>query len=182
MKKGLKTGIIFEANMVGTLFHPASQAARVLYGLVVSRARHSIFYTRFGVADTVDGRFDMIVLHAFLLLRRLGQEGAGLAQALFDEMFSDMDSNLREMGVSDLRVGSQVNDMVKAFYGRVSVYDTALASPDNQLLAAALWRNVYRGAASQREQVHELVIYVREVAARLATLSIDNLSFGALPE
>ena len=46
-------------------------AAHHLYGAVVQHARRPEFYTVGGVPDSVDGRFDMIALHAALVLRRL---------------------------------------------------------------------------------------------------------------
>ena len=78
-----------------------------LYGHIVAQARNEAFYTRFGVADTVEGRFDLITLHMFIVLRRLKdleKEGGKLSQDLFDVMFADMDKNMREMGLGDLRV------------------------------------------------------------------------------
>src|SRR5262249_7437053 len=80
---------------------PAEAAARALYARVVEQARLADFYRDAGVPDTLDGRFDMIVLHAFLVLHRLKQEGQAqgpVGQALFDLMFADMDASLRELG------------------------------------------------------------------------------------
>ena len=169
-----------------TLFRSASQkneAAQVLYGLVVSQARHPVFYTRFGIADTVDGRFDMIVLHVFFLLRRLSleQETRGLAQALFDVMFHDMDHNLRAMGVSDLQVGGKVRDMLRAFYGRVNAYDTALAAQDDRLLAEVLQRNVYRNIDQSRsENIKLLIDYIRKLVKTSAAWSAADLRVGRI--
>src|SRR5262249_10301984 len=75
-----------------------------IYGMIVAQARLPIFYERFRVPDTVNGRFDMVLLHLWLVLRRLrtADGGAALSQALFDHFCSDMDDNLREMGVGDL--------------------------------------------------------------------------------
>ena len=75
--------------------------------------------------DTLDGRFDLIALHAFLLIHRLqayAEPGPALAQAVFDAMFSDMDHNLREIGVSDLSVGKRMRAMWEAFHGRSKAY------------------------------------------------------------
>ena len=96
------------------------EAARRLYMVAVRQARDPILYTACGVADTLDGRFDLIVLHVVPLMRRLRQcdeGGRQLSQALFDVMFDDMDQSLREMGVGDLRVGKRVKQMARAFYG-----------------------------------------------------------------
>ena len=103
--------------------------------------------------DTLDGRFDLVALHAFLLIHRLqdaADPGPALAQAVFDAMFSDMDNNLREIGVSDLSVGKRMRAMWEAFHGRAKVYASAIEAADHAALEAALARNVWRGAAPSR--------------------------------
>lgn len=120
--------------------------AHTLYVALVEQARAPWFYRDLGVPDTLDGRFDMIALHAFLLLRRLraaGAEGVALGQAVFDVMLADMDQNLRQLGVGDLGVGRKVKAMTKAFMGRVGAYDQAFGA-GGAALAGALTRNVYR--------------------------------------
>jgi cytochrome b pre-mRNA-processing protein 3 len=175
-------------SLFGNLFRRSSvaTAAENLYKEAVQQARQPGFYAELGVADSVDGRFDLIAVHVFLLLHRLGQEGAdgkALAQALFDLMFSDMDFNLREMGVSDLSVGKKVKTMAKAFYGRIAAYEAGLA--DEKVLGEALIRNLYRGAAVEATQVGLMAGYVRRMADHLAGQSLVDLkegrvSFGSL--
>src|SRR3569623_1473920 len=100
-----------------------------LYGAAVAAARDPYLFEALGVPNTLDGRFDMIALHAFLVIQRVKREpepGRTLAQAVFDAMVSDMDSNLREMGVSDLSVGKRVRAMWEAFHGRANAYAAAL--------------------------------------------------------
>jgi cytochrome b pre-mRNA-processing protein 3 len=134
-----------------------------LYCRLVAAARAPYFYTTLGVPDTLDGRFDLVGLYAALVIRRLQEEpapGPAMAQAVFDAMFSDMDLNLREMGVSDLSVGKKVKQMWEAFHGRAAAYQAALAAGDAALLAEALGRNVWRGNAEPG------------AAARLARLAL----------
>ena len=119
-----------------------------LYGAAVAAARAPVFYAGMGVPDTLDGRFDLVGVHVALLiraLRHLPAPGPALAQAVFDAMFSDMDINLRELGVSDLAVGRRVRAMWEAFHGRAQAYEAALEARDLAALAAALGRNVWRG-------------------------------------
>ncbi len=93
----------------------------------MAAARHVRFYENMGVADTIDGRFEMIVLHLFLVLNRLKGEGVeDLRQNLTDEFFADMDRSLRELGVSDVAVGKKVRKIAESYYGRVTAYDRAL--------------------------------------------------------
>ncbi len=124
------------------------RAGSELYGAAVAAAREPFLYAELGVPDTVDGRFDMVGLHAFLVIRRLGRltpPARDLAQAVFDTMFADMDTSLREMGVGDLSVAKKMRAMWEAFHGRSAAYEAALGDADAQSLAAALARNVWRG-------------------------------------
>jgi len=100
-------------------------AAELAYRRVVEQARQPMFFTGFGVPDTVDGRFELICLHAFLYLHRLKSErprSMAVSQAFFDAMFADMDRGLREMGTGDLSVGRHVKRMAQGFYGRIRAY------------------------------------------------------------
>ena len=99
-----------------------------IYGMIVTQAREPLFYRDLGVPDTVNGRFDLLVLHLWMVLRRLRpmEGGAELSQALFDRFCDDMDANLREMGVGDLTVPKRMQAFGEAFYGRAAAYDLAL--------------------------------------------------------
>lgn len=159
----------------------AARGARLLYRAAVEQARRPAFYTRFGVPDTVDGRFDMIAVHVFLLLHRLKRDGhaqAKTGQALFDLMFADMDGSLREMGVGDLSVGRKVKQMATGFYGRVAAYETGLQNGGREL-EQALRRNLYGTvAAPAPAEVAAMADYVRRQAAFLANQSADALLRG----
>lgn len=128
----------------------------VLYGAAVAAARLAPLYEVVGVPDTLDGRFDCVGVHVALLIRRLrglpaGEargKGPAMAQAVFDAMFSDMDTTLREFGL-DLGVGKRVRAMWEAFHGRALAYDGPLAAHDVGALAEALGRNVWRGGAPE---------------------------------
>ena len=143
------------------------EAARRLYAAAVRQARDPALYTAGGVADTLDGRFDLIVLHVVPLMRRLrrcGEAGRGLSQALFDVMFDDMDQSLREMGVGDLRVGKRVKQMARAFYGRAAAYDrafdTAPGAERRRSIAEALERNIFNNDPPAAGRVQAMAGYV----------------------
>jgi cytochrome b pre-mRNA-processing protein 3 len=135
-------------------FHPGT--IHTLYGAIVAQARRPEFYEEFGAADTVEGRFDMIVLHLVLVLRRLEREpqGAALGLALLDAFGRDMDHNLREMG--DLAVPKQMKRMMEAFHGRARSYASALSGADPTALEQALARNVFGGRGRGRSAARRL--------------------------
>ena len=153
-------------------------AAQDVYALVLERSRDPRFYRDLGVPDTVDGRFEMLALHAFLVLRRLKSDPAmaQFSQTLFDVMFDDMDMTLREMGAGDMGVGKRVKAMVKAFYGRIAAYEAGLDAPAEAVLREALERNLYRTAAPTGSQVDGMAAYVRSVAGHLAGTGTDRIA------
>jgi len=115
------------------------QTARSLYGSIVSAARRRTFYASWGVPDTMQGRFEMIVLHLALAVRRLGSEGdAGslLAQALIEAFVADMDDAMRELTFSDLAVPREIKRATAAVFDRHNAYLAALDGPRDTLQQA----------------------------------------------
>jgi cytochrome b pre-mRNA-processing protein 3 len=148
---------------------------RAIYSGIMAHARHPAFYQRFGVPDTLDGRYDMLMLHAFLYLHRLKAEPEavrGQGQKVFDLMFLEMDRALREIGVGDLAVPKKIKKMASAFYGRTAAYDEALDGTGPEL-AEALRRNIYAG--DDAGLAPRLGDYVRHAAAEIAGQGSDRL-------
>jgi len=168
---------------------PVGTAAALAYGRVVEQARRPAFFANCAVPDTVDGRFELICLHAFLYLHRLKRERPGsarLAQRFFDTMFADFDRSLREMGTGDLSVGREVKRMASAFYGRIAAYEAGLAADDAALIAA-LARNLYGTAPPDAAPLRAMAHYARRETASLdrqeaADLIAGRVSFGEAPE
>jgi len=164
-------------NLLG--FSRYSAAASGLYAALVEQARRPVFYASLGVPDTVDGRFEMVALHMFLVLHRLKAEPGteAFAQALFDTMFADMDRSLREMGVSDLSVGRHVKNMAKGLYGRIAAYEGGLHDATGAMLTEALRRNVY-GTLTTPPDATPLAAYLRASAASLALQDAAGIMAG----
>lgn len=147
-----------------------------LYGAIVAQARSPVLYADFGVADTVEGRFEMVVLHMVLVIDRLAQGGEAekaVAQKVFDLHCTDMDRSLRELGVGDLGVPKRMKKMAESFYGRSGVYREALAQRDVAGLSAAIGRNVFpdgnAGTGAER-----LARYAMESAGILRDFTIGS--------
>ena len=160
----------------------AREAADIAYRRIVEQARQPVFFSDYGVPDTLDGRFELICLHAFLYLHRLKADrpqASPLCQSFFDRMFADFDRSLREIGVGDLSVGRQINRMAEAFYGRVRAYEEGLAG-DDEALAAALARNLYGTAKATAEQLARVTSYMRREVASLAAQPLASLLAGTV--
>ena len=136
--------------------------AQKRYAEAASEARRPVFYERYGVPDSFDGRFEMLCLQVFLALRDI-RDDKELSQALFDEMFVHMDQTLRETGVGDLSMRKHMKRMMEGFHGRALAYEAGLLEGG---LEAALERNVYGTSEKPApEQVRSLAQYVRAAAS-----------------
>lgn len=170
--------------MIFPLFRRNRRADTIsgLYGMIVAQARSPSFYQDFGVADTINGRFDLLVLHLVLVIERLNREEGlrEVAQGLFDRFCRDMDDNLREIGIADLKVPKEMRRMGEAFYGRALAYQAALGAPDDADLVEALRRNIYAGSDPSAAVTGRLAAYVRDAVRTLDAQDAAGLEAGRL--
>ena len=174
---------------------PALDAASALYAAAVEQARAPALYADLGAPDTIEGRFEQVTLHVYLILRRLkggDQAAKRAAQKLFDVMFQNMDDSLRELGVGDLSIGKKIRKMAENFYGRVGAYEDALAAPAGaaaatpegspepsmEPFARALGRNVFGDEAAPGAV--PLARYARAVAARIDEQPVARIAGGVV--
>jgi hypothetical protein len=152
-----------------------------LYGAIVAQSRCVAFYTSYGVPDTIEGRFDLIVLHIVVLLARLdcaGPSARPIGQALFDLFCRDLDANLREMGVGDLAVPKRMRQFGEAFYGRQTAYRAALDTSDAWALEKALARNIFGGVKGDGPR--RLTRYMRALVRQFEAHDPETLLRGAI--
>jgi cytochrome b pre-mRNA-processing protein 3 len=162
---------------------PKQDTIHALYGAIVAQARSPAFYRAYGVPDTVTGRLEMILIHAFLFSRRTrtGMETMRrLGQGVFDRFCDDMDANLREMGIGDLAVPKHMQRIGEAFYGRAAAYDAALAATGDVALTQALIRNVLAEGEQQAERAQRLAAYVKAADVQLAQQEDADLIQGRI--
>lgn len=160
---------------------PAREPAEALYRRAVEQARLPVFYEKFAVADTVEGRTELVMLHLFLLLARLKPEAGAqrLARAVSEAFFENMDDSLREAGVGDLSVGRKIRKIAEDLQGRLAAYDAASvegAAPG--ALAAAIARNIYFSAEPAAGD--GLAHYARAALAALGAQPLDLLLKGVV--
>jgi cytochrome b pre-mRNA-processing protein 3 len=152
-----------------------------LYGAIVAQARQPALYAEYGVPDTMEGRFDMIVLHVALFFRRVRKEPEPirqLGQGVFDRFCADMEHNLREIGLSDVAIPREMRRVGEAYYGRASAYDRAIGAADRAALADALARNVFTDGADAGAP--RLAAYVRAAVEMLARQECEAIAGGAV--
>jgi cytochrome b pre-mRNA-processing protein 3 len=168
--------------MILGLFGRRSRNAAIverLYEVVAEASRRPAFYRDLGAPDTVEGRFEMLTLHAHLVVRRLRSlpdPASDLAQDLVDSIFAHFDAALRELGVGDISVPKRMKTMASAFLGRARAYEEALSTGGG--LTAALARNVFGNSPRPAQAPELLANYVVAVISRLEGLGLDEFVAG----
>ncbi|GJD58098.1 ubiquinol-cytochrome C chaperone family protein [Methylobacterium dankookense] len=173
--------------MIARFFRRGSERRRTIEGLhlrIIAASRAPALYERLGVPDTVEGRFECLVLHTVLVLRRLNRlppPAADVAQDLVNSVFLQLDASLRELGIGDFGVPKRMKKLGAAFYGRAGGYDAALDARDGDALRLALARNVL-GAdeAAATPEAAGLAAYVMAADAALDGSDLDRLLAGTL--
>ena len=145
-----------------------------MYQSLVAQARSTAFYAEMDVPDTVEGRFDLILLHVFLIDERLEAGGdvyIRLRRFIQEVMVSDMDRSFRELGVGDMSVGKEMKKVGAALLGRKAAYKEALAETASEgALAEAITKNVYKG--EECEGLDKLTSYIIEARKALAAAEV----------
>jgi cytochrome b pre-mRNA-processing protein 3 len=168
-------------SFLSRLLNPPAPPLMDLWTWITQTAREPRFYLRHGVADTVDGRFDMVALVSCLVLLRLEELDLKRENALLTERFvDDMDGSLRDIGIGDMVIGKHMGKVMSALGGRLGAYRKALAegAPEADL-AEVLARNVYRGCPSEGA-AEDLAVAVRELKTRIAAASTEALLKGEI--
>jgi len=149
-----------------------------LYQAIVALARDPAWYGEGQVPDSIDGRFDLVALHAWLMLAGLKAKGEGeAAQGLTDTIFTGFDEAMREQGAGDMGLSRKMKAFADAFYGRLAAYE---AATDEDMLAQALAKNLWRGADVDA-RARALAAYALRARQSLAVSLPDALDFGPLP-
>jgi cytochrome b pre-mRNA-processing protein 3 len=149
---------------------------RPLWQRVVEVARDPDWYRTCGVADSIEGRFDMITLVLALVMLRLEDEGGqGPATARLTELFvDDMEGQMREAGIGDPTVGKKMNALMESMNGRIGAYRDGLRA-EPKVLVDAVRRNV---TMAQPDEAEALVQRMAALHARLARASVAQLRAG----
>lgn len=157
--------------------NPYEQAAKAQYVAAMERVQEPVFYQDYGVPDTMDGRFDLLLVHIFPLVHAgvKAQDGA-FSQALFDMTFHHLDQTLRQAGIGDMGVPKRMRRMMKAFNGRMNAYEQACEAGDFE---EALKRNLYGTIeAPAPDAVKRMVGYMEGLVARAEAASFDDIKSG----
>lgn len=159
------------------------EAAEKIYDAIVAQSRNPGFYIRCGVPDTLSGRFDMLVIHMFVVLQILklgGREGQLLAQEIVEAFIREMDTMVRDLGVSDRNVPKEVRKIAQLFYGQLLAYSTALQRNDTKGLSAEVWKSFQPADAASEASVasESISVYIQQSIKSIQEMPLNMLLQG----
>ena len=143
-----------------------STVSHDIYQKIVKFSRNKMFYTKYKVPDTIDGRFDMLVLITVIAVFRLSKikdEGTKLSQNIFDIVFKDLDFSLRELGAGDVSVANNMKKLISSYMGRQKIYLKAFKNNDEKFLAIAFKNNIFRN----NDQKENLILLLSKVIFKI---------------
>ena len=166
-----------------------TRIAGIIYGSIVASARQPTFYAAWGVPDTREGRFEMLALHVALVMHRLARAGASggdLSRRLGEVFMTDLDDNMREIGIGDLTVPKKVKRAAAALYDRHRDYGAALATSVARTEALVAVIDAAFGptlvpSASTTLDTSALARYMERVHGALSVTSDADCQAGVLP-
>ncbi|HPF46424.1 MAG: hypothetical protein KDF58_02295 [Alphaproteobacteria bacterium] len=174
--------------MFGFLFNGKrlNDSGQGLFLSIIEQSRLPYFYADLEVADSIDGRFDVMVLHMAILLDELDKhndeipEAMKLRRIVQEIMFDNLDLTLREIGVGDLGVGKKIKVMAEAFYGRVKTYQELFLSENIEKMSEALKRNVYRDGDIDKKVLSQFSTYIFKLRHDVSNQPIWDIMKGKI--
>ncbi|MBX3487535.1 MAG: hypothetical protein KF798_06510 [Candidatus Paracaedibacteraceae bacterium] len=143
-----------------------------LYAVCVEMARKPSHYLDFDIRDEILGRFEVLSVFLFVMLRRLKEEktaeASTVSQKMVELFVEDMDHSLRNARLSEKGIDRNFKRFIEGFFGRLTAYDMAL---EDDSLDRALYKNVYDSNNDCMSQSSQLGSYVK---AQLDHLKIQK--------
>ena len=163
------------------MFFKKNKSIDIIYQKIVFFSRDKIFYTKYQVPDSIDGRFDILALITIIFIFRLSKikpKGPELSQVLFDCIFKDLDYSLRELGAGDVSVSTNMRKFISSYMGRQKVYIDALKKNDVEKLMFSIKNNIFRNTIIEEKIISLLSKKILEIVEHLNSVSDDKILDG----
>jgi hypothetical protein len=118
-----------------------------LYIKLVEFSRNIFFYEKIRLKDSFETRVNLIFIHFSIILIILKNRNAEkkMVQKIFDNIFTNVEYHMREMGVGDVGVNKKMKILNKVFYNILlkinSVEQTGFAINKN-IIKEHLYNNI----------------------------------------
>ncbi len=87
-----------------------------MYNTLLALSRNIFFYTKIGLPDKFETRIYLMFLHFSIMMIIYKKKGLKFNQNDYDQLFNNIENNLRELGFGDVSVNKKMKDMNKQLY------------------------------------------------------------------
>ena len=110
--------------------------ARSLFFNCKNAADHGLWYTAGNVSREFRSRQQMIMVHVWMIHRRLiteGSRGTTLQECMFDELWDDTSIRIRNAGIHEMMVNKRLKDVQSYSFRACMELDAAMAHVNKSL-------------------------------------------------
>ncbi|MGI9520174.1 MAG: ubiquinol-cytochrome C chaperone family protein [Hyphomicrobiaceae bacterium] len=146
---------------------PVGRTATNLYGSIVTQVRQPYFYRVLGLPDTINARYELLVMHLSIVLEALNLGGSvkdadRVRRALVEHFVADMDDTMRELAVGDTSVPRKVKKLAAGLMDRSRDYASAFSGDSGPGASAAVLAEVF-----EHDQSSPIILRLSKYAHRL---------------
>ena len=87
-----------------------------LYNTLLILSRNIFFYTNIGLKDSFETRIYLMFIHFSILMIIFKNRNEKFNQSEYDNLFHNIEYNLRELGFGDVTVNKKMKDLNKLLY------------------------------------------------------------------
>ena len=156
----------------------------VLYNSILLLSRNKLFYTKFDLIDTFQNRIHLIFIHISFVFIKIKQNNKDhmykiYYQKVFDLIFNNIESNMREIGYGDTTINKNMNFLTRTFYNvliNCEKYKQMKTKAKNIFFNKYLEQNNIKNTTNNKG----IIDYFNEYAAFCLDLSSDSVLKGEL--
>ena len=149
-----------------------------LYNNLVKLSRNKFFYENVKIKDRIESRVLLIFFHFALLLSLTKiNNKKNETQAIFDNIFQNIEYTIRELGEGDVAVNKKMKKLTQIFYDILIKLDTRkTALVDNE---SSLLKKYFKDQNSELLNIEELKDYFTKFQDFCFALDVKNMLNGS---
>mgnify|MGYP001221026827 FL=1 len=100
-----------------------------LYNTLLVLSRNIFFYEKINLTDSFETRIYLMFIHFSLMMIIFKKKGVKFNQKSYDNLFNNVENNLRELGFGDVTVNKKMKDLNKILYDILLKIDKTKLKP-----------------------------------------------------
>ncbi len=162
------------------MFASYNKHSNKLYNKLVELSRNKFFYDNLRLADNFETRVLLIFFHFIIILRLKKNNNLKKDfQELFDNIFQNIEINIRELGYGDTKVNNTMKNLNKIFYDILYKLDNDGLSKFHDR-SDLLNKYFFNNKKNNEQNIVKLAKYMDQFNDFCFDLNIDNVLKGSI--